>query len=182
MTNNVATVLVTLSVLVALVPLLWVLYSVVVKGIGAVMSPTVVHQLAGGYDGVPSGRRRVPRDRRNPAAGLGLRDHLDPDRRVRRHLPGRVRRRDAAGQDHHLHGRHPHRCAVDRRGAVHLRAVGRDAGLRAVGVRGVTCAGAADDPGDRALHRGDAAHRADGSARGELRTGRAEVEDHRPRS
>ena len=38
--DNVATVLVTLSVLVALVPLLWVLYTVVVKGIGAVMSPT----------------------------------------------------------------------------------------------------------------------------------------------
>jgi phosphate transport system permease protein len=39
-TDNVATVLVTLSVLIALVPLLWVLYTVVVKGIGAVMSPT----------------------------------------------------------------------------------------------------------------------------------------------
>ena len=38
--DNVATVLVTLSVLIALVPLLWVLYTVVVKGIGAVMSPT----------------------------------------------------------------------------------------------------------------------------------------------
>ena len=38
--DNVATVLVTLSVVIALVPLLWVLYTVVVKGIGAVTSST----------------------------------------------------------------------------------------------------------------------------------------------
>ncbi|MCW2625349.1 phosphate ABC transporter permease PstA [Mycobacterium sp.] len=40
LTNNVATVLVTLSVLVALVPLLWVLYSVITKGLAAITSPT----------------------------------------------------------------------------------------------------------------------------------------------
>jgi phosphate transport system permease protein len=40
MADNVATVLVTLSVVVAVVPLLWVLYTVVVKGIGAVTSRT----------------------------------------------------------------------------------------------------------------------------------------------
>jgi phosphate transport system permease protein len=39
-TNWIATVLVSLSVLVALVPLVWVLYSVVAKGIGAVTSTT----------------------------------------------------------------------------------------------------------------------------------------------
>jgi phosphate transport system permease protein len=38
-TNNVATVLVSLSVLIALVPLLWVLYSVITKGIKALTSP-----------------------------------------------------------------------------------------------------------------------------------------------
>jgi phosphate transport system permease protein len=38
--DNVATVLVTLSVVIALVPLLWVLYTVIVKGIGAVTSST----------------------------------------------------------------------------------------------------------------------------------------------
>ncbi len=38
--DNVATVLVTLSVVIAVVPLLWVLYTVVVKGIGAVTSST----------------------------------------------------------------------------------------------------------------------------------------------
>jgi phosphate transport system permease protein len=39
-TNNLATVLVTGSVLVALVPLVWVLYSVITKGIAALTSPT----------------------------------------------------------------------------------------------------------------------------------------------
>jgi len=38
--DNVATVLVTLSVAIALVPLIWVLYTVVVKGLGAVTSST----------------------------------------------------------------------------------------------------------------------------------------------
>jgi phosphate transport system permease protein len=38
--DNVATVLVTLSVVIALVPLLWVLYTVIVKGVGAVTSST----------------------------------------------------------------------------------------------------------------------------------------------
>jgi phosphate transport system permease protein len=38
--NNIATVLVTLSVAIALVPLLWVLYTVIVKGIGIVSSKT----------------------------------------------------------------------------------------------------------------------------------------------
>lgn len=40
LTNHVATVLVTLSVLVALVPLIWVLLSVLVKGIGVVLDST----------------------------------------------------------------------------------------------------------------------------------------------
>lgn len=39
MTNNFATVLVTVSVLIALVPLLWVLYSVITKGFAAITSP-----------------------------------------------------------------------------------------------------------------------------------------------
>src|SRR5215212_6000075 len=38
-TNNLATVLVTSSVFIALVPLLWVLYSVITKGIKAITSP-----------------------------------------------------------------------------------------------------------------------------------------------
>src|SRR4051794_26651543 len=38
--DNVATVMVTLSVAIAVVPLIWVLYTVVAKGIGAVTSST----------------------------------------------------------------------------------------------------------------------------------------------
>jgi phosphate transport system permease protein len=46
--NNAATVLVTLSVLIALVPLLWVLYSVIVRGFNAITSPTwFTHSQAG---------------------------------------------------------------------------------------------------------------------------------------
>ena len=40
LTNNLATVLVTLSLIVAMVPLLWVLYSVITKGLAAITSPT----------------------------------------------------------------------------------------------------------------------------------------------
>jgi phosphate transport system permease protein len=48
MTNNVATVLVSASVLVALVPLIWVLYSVISKGIAALLSPAwFTHSQAG---------------------------------------------------------------------------------------------------------------------------------------
>jgi phosphate transport system permease protein len=47
-TNNVATVLVTSSVVVALVPLLWVLYSVITKGLNAILSPVwFTHSQAG---------------------------------------------------------------------------------------------------------------------------------------
>ncbi|CKI38316.1 phosphate ABC transporter permease PstA [Mycolicibacterium smegmatis] len=48
LTNHFATVLVTISVLIALVPLLWVLYSVISKGIHAVTSPVwFTHSQAG---------------------------------------------------------------------------------------------------------------------------------------
>jgi phosphate transport system permease protein len=40
LTNNLATVLVTLSLVVAMVPLLWVLFSVITKGLAAITSPT----------------------------------------------------------------------------------------------------------------------------------------------
>jgi phosphate transport system permease protein len=40
LTNNFATVLVTLSLVIAMVPLLWVLYSVITKGLAAIMSPS----------------------------------------------------------------------------------------------------------------------------------------------
>ena len=68
--------------------------------------------------------------------------------------------RGAARPGGQLHGRHPHRRALDRRGAVHLRGVGDDLRLPAGRLRRLPRAGAADDPGRRALHRGDAQARA----------------------
>jgi phosphate transport system permease protein len=48
LTNNLATVLVSASVLVALVPLIWVLYSVITKGFAAISAPTwFTHSQAG---------------------------------------------------------------------------------------------------------------------------------------
>ena len=47
-TNNIASVLVTLSLVVALVPLVWVLYAVIVKGFKAITSPVwFTHSQAG---------------------------------------------------------------------------------------------------------------------------------------
>ncbi len=177
-TNNLATVLVTASVVVAIVPLVWVLYTVVSKGIGVVTSSTWWMNSQVGHDGLRRRRRRLPRDRRHAAAGRGLRGHLDPDRGVRRHLSGRVRRRHPAGQGSRpswstsspVCRRSSPRCSSTRCGW-------RRSGFQRSGFAVSLALGAADDPGDRALHRGDAADRADGSARGQLRARRAEVED-----
>ncbi len=55
-TNNVATVLVTLSVLIALIPLLWVLYSVIAKGFSALTSPVwFTNSQAGGMTAFAAG-------------------------------------------------------------------------------------------------------------------------------
>ena len=140
----------------------------------------VVDAFASGYDGICGRRRRLPRDRRHRAAGIGMRRDLHPDRRDGRDLSGRVRRRHPAGQAGLLHGGHPGRCALDRGGIVHLRGVGGDAGLPAFGVRGVVGTGAVDAPGDRAGDRGDAADRSGGSSRGQLRARCPEVENHCP--
>ena len=66
---------------IALVPLVWMLYTVVSKGIGVVRRARwwTNSQRASPRSG---GRRRVPRDPGHAAAGPGLRDDLDADRRV----------------------------------------------------------------------------------------------------
>ncbi len=78
----------------------------------------------------PGRRRRLPRDLRHPRAGRRVRGHRGADRRLHRDLPRRVRPRPARPGGE-LHGRHPHRDPVDRRGAVHLRPVGHDARVAA---------------------------------------------------
>ena len=105
--NIVATVLVTLSTVIALAPLVLVLYSVIAKGFKAIRRKHVVDAFASGYDGIRGRRRRVPRDRRHPAAGIGMRRDLRPDRSHGRGLSGRVRWRHCARQAGHLHGGHP---------------------------------------------------------------------------
>ncbi len=105
--NIVATVLVSLSMVIALAPLLWVLCSVIAKGFKAITSQRVVDAFTSGYDGIHGWGRRIPRDRRYPAAGIGVRRDLHPDRCHGRDLSGRVRRRHPTGQAGHLHGGHP---------------------------------------------------------------------------
>ena len=125
--------------------------------------------------GVPARRvrrRRVPRDHRHACCRPGLRGHRGADRHAGRDLPRRVRPR-AARQGHHVHGRHPLRCPVDRGRAVHLRAVDHHVRARPAARSPCRCPGAADDPGGRAVHRGDAADRPGRAARGLLRAGRA---------
>jgi phosphate transport system permease protein len=54
-TNNLATVLVTLSVVVALVPLIWVLYSVITNGAGVIASSTWWHNSQAGMTAFAAG-------------------------------------------------------------------------------------------------------------------------------
>ena len=84
LTNNVATVLVTLSVLIALVPLLWVLYSVISKGIGVVLDATWWTNSQAGMTAFKAGGGVYHAIVGTLAARPGLRDHLHPDRHFRR--------------------------------------------------------------------------------------------------
>ena len=54
-TNNAATVLVTVSVLIALVPLLWVLYTVIAKGLSAITAPDWFTNSQGGMTAFAAG-------------------------------------------------------------------------------------------------------------------------------
>ena len=126
-------------------------------------------------------RRRWRGDPRHPGhahPGRGHRLDRGPDRRVHRDLPRRVRqgRHRPGGL---VHGRHPHGRAVHRRGAVHLRGVGDDVRLPAGRVRRLPRARPAHAAGRRPVHGGDAQARPERAARGVLRTGRAQVGDHR---
>ena len=128
------------------------------------------------------GRRRHPRDLRHADHHRLRDDHLGADRHHGRDLPAGVRHRAPQARADVLRRRHD-RHPVDRRRPVRLRAVldllraGRPHGHHGLG-RAV----GADDPDRRALHRGDAADRAELAARGVLRARRAEVaDDHQGR-
>jgi hypothetical protein len=174
----VATALVTLSMLIALLPLVWVLCSVVAKGFKAHHVERVVDAFTIRYNRIRDRRRRLPRDRRHRAAGIGVYRAIRPDRCHGRDLSGRIRRRHPAGQAGHIHGGHPQRGSLDRGGIVHLRAAGGDDGSSPFRIRGVAGAGVVDGPGDCAGDRGDAADRSGRSSRGQLRVGDPQVENH----
>ena len=168
------------SVVVAMVPLVWVLYTVITKGIAAVTSSDLVDQLAGRHDCLRSRRRRLPRDHRHPAPGPGLRDHLDPDRHVRGAIylveyGGGTRLGKLTTFMVDILTGVPSIVAALFIYALWIATLG----FPRSALRGVAGVGAADDSGRRAHHRGDAAHRARWICARRVRAGRAEVEDDR---
>ena len=177
--NQIARIVMWAAFFLAVVPLVWILWHRRQQG-----RPAAARVARGGP--TPSAAS-PPRDVGGGAdhaiqgtliQALGHRAHRRADRRPDRDLPRRVRPR-AARPGGQLHGRHPHRHPLDRRGPVHLRRVGHDVRLPAGRLRRLPGAGAADDPGGRALHRGDAQARAQRAARGVVRPRRAQVEDDR---
>ena len=176
--NNLATVLVTLAFGVALVPLVWLLWTVIGKG-----WHVVVH--AGWWTGTQ--RNKTYSD----AGGGALHAIVGTLEQVALctvisvpiailvgvYLVEYGAR--AAGPDRDVHGGHPHRHPVDRGGAVHLRGVHRVLRRPWLGLAGLARAGDPDGPGDRAHDRGNAAAGAERIARGVLCARHPEVEDDR---
>ena len=120
--NNLATFLVGLAFVIALIPLVWVLATVVVRGVGAIVSADWWGRSLSGVlpESYAGGVYHAIYGTLVQAALAAV--HRRPDRHPRRGLPRRVRPR-AAGEDDELHGGHPRRSALDRRGAVRLRGV-----------------------------------------------------------
>lgn len=90
-TNAIATVLVSSAVLIALVPLVWVLYTVFDRGFAAILSADWWFKSQNMMTNRIAGGRCVSRYCRHPLPRLVLRDHLGADRHLRGHLPCRVR-------------------------------------------------------------------------------------------
>ena len=176
--NSVATVLFWASFVIAMVPLVWVLYTVVERGFRA------MHLCRRG------GTSRWPAccPSSSPAASTTRSTARSPGRDRRACLrcrwaswrPSTWSNTAADGShDDDLHGRHPRRCAVDRGRAVHLRLVDRDNGFPAERLRRLVGTGVADAPGRGAQHRGDAQAGSRRAARSVVRVGHSEMEDHR---
>jgi len=175
--NVVATLLVTLSVGVALVPLIWVLYSVVAKGLGAVRSSewwthsqadmTAFMSGGGAYhaivgtvlQGLVCAAISIP-------IGVFVAVYL-----VEYRGDSTLGKLTTFMVD--ILAGVPSIVAA----LVHLCAVHCHTRFPAIRFRGSAGPGAADDPGDRAVDRADAADRPGGAAGGQLCAGRAELED-----
>ena len=98
---------------------------------GAVTSDGVVDPLASRHDCIPRLRRRrsITRIVGTVLQGLVCAADLRPAGLMVAIYLVEYGGGSTLAQDHHLHGGHPDRGAVDRCGAVHLRAVDRHAGL-----------------------------------------------------
>ena len=125
--NNIATTLFTASFVVAMIPLVWLLYTVLAQGhhrdhLLDVVEPLACRRAAGAVR-----RRCVPRDLRHARSRPSIAAVLSVPLGVMAavYLVEYGQRPIRQGDD--VHGRHPRRCAVDRGRAVHLRAVDCDA-------------------------------------------------------
>lgn len=91
--NNIATGLITLCFAIALIPLVWVLWMVISKGIEAIVAPEWWTNSQKGVLPDQTAAWCVPRDLRHHRAVRGGRDHRGTARHHGRDLPGRIRPR-----------------------------------------------------------------------------------------
>ena len=107
-TNNLATVLVWASVVVALIPLVWVLWTVVSNGVSTVLHASWWSSTTRNITYTDPGGGALHAVVGHSRAGGVVHRDLGAGRRAGRHLPRRVRPGNVrAGDD--VHGRHPHR-------------------------------------------------------------------------
>ena len=143
--------------LIALVPLLWILWTRPQQGRRA-CSPTRTGGPTPSAASPPAGSAAAPTTRssgRLLMAFLTARDQR-ADRASGRPSTWWSTDGGRFARAVELHGRRAHRRALDRRGVVHLRALGHDLRVRPGRLRRLAGPGAADDPGGRPVHRGDA--------------------------
>ena len=113
--NRSMTFLIGASVVLTLIPVVWILVQIVLKG-GSAMSldlPDRVHAVQ--HD--EAGRRLSQRAARHRHHGRARERRLDPARHTGRRLPGRIRQGQLAGQAHPLLLRRDDRRALDLRRA-----------------------------------------------------------------
>ena len=121
--NALAYVYVTLAAVLAVIPLVWVLYTVISKGARLVLTSTWWTQSQRGITPPGGGWRRLPRHRRHHRDRADLRGDRRAAGRARGDPADRVRPRHQGGPGGQLHRGHPQRHPLDRGRAVHLRAV-----------------------------------------------------------
>ncbi len=173
--DRLATTLVTTAFVVALLPLVSLLWQVFSKGAPVVSSTFLTSSMR---NVVGEGGGDLPRDLGDDPGHRSGHHHVGADRAADRDLPRRVRRW-SAGQGDHLPGRRDDRDPVDRRRALRLRTVRHL--LRsgsADGLRRRRRAVPPDGPAGGPLRRGDAEAGPARPAGGGVRARRAQVANH----